>query len=156
MITWMLLPELKKWPVSYIQNVVQVPFKVDKAHSGNSDTVSRMYAFSRELDEELKNTGVIVSVLHPAPLKAVNDLQMEDSFSPMSAMVPRRIAEVAVRKMLLGARLIVPGFWNFVTFYFNKHTSLWFKSPLKRVIPREEVLFPDQNQSLHYSVGSPQ
>ena len=115
-------------------------------------TPARMYAFSKELDVELKQSGVIVSVLHPAPMKPVKEENYsEESYNPMIAMGPRRIAEVAVRKMLLGNRLIVPGFWNWLNFLMNKRTSLWFKSPLRSVIPREEIRFPDE-QSLQPSV----
>jgi short-subunit dehydrogenase len=149
MITWMLLPELKKWPVSYIQNVVPTPYGPNKGIIDNTDTISKMYAFSKELDEELKNSGVIVSVLHPSPVKTISDLQLaDDYFNPMAAMVPRKIAEKAVNGMLSGARLIIPGFRNQVRFYLNKHTSFWFKHPLQTVIPREQDLLNDSKSSL--------
>ena len=32
-------------------------------------SVSKMYAFAKELEDELKNTGISVSMVHPAPIK---------------------------------------------------------------------------------------
>lgn len=152
MITWMLLPELKKWPVSYIQNIVPTPYGPNKGIMDNTDTIAKMYAFSKELDDELKNSGVIVSVLHPSPVKTISDLSLADEgFNPMAAMVPRKIAEKAINGMLSGKRLIIPGFRNLVRFYLNKHTSFWFRLPLQSVVSREEDLLNDSESSLQPS-----
>lgn len=151
-ISWMLLPELIKWPVSYIQNIVPIPFRSNNDIPNNAETISKMYAFSKELDEELKYSGVIVSVLHPAPLKIDPALQFsEDPFNPMVAMAARRIAEKAINGMLSGNRLIIPGLRNRLRFYLNKHTSFWFREPLQSVIPKEEGFNNSSNSSLQPS-----
>ncbi|MBN2697928.1 MAG: SDR family NAD(P)-dependent oxidoreductase [Bacteroidales bacterium] len=154
MITWLLLPELVRWPVAYIQNVVPVPYRTKESSPANSETISEMYAFSKELDEELKDTGVIVSVLHPTHVKTRQEFQLLDDpyvFNPMIAMVPRKIAEQAIRGMLAGERLIIPGFWNRLSFFLNRDTSFWFRLPLRRIIPRDEILNMGKGTSLQTS-----
>jgi short-subunit dehydrogenase len=90
-----------------------------------------MYAFSKELDEELKHTAVSVSMVHPAPIKNMVQ-QIEASTGlfeeEVQTMTPGMIAMKAVNGMLRGDRLIIPGFWNRVQFFLNRQATAWFRS----------------------------
>lgn len=90
-----------------------------------------MYAFSKELDAELKHTGVSVSMVHPAPVKHMMQ-QIELSAGmfeeELQAITPGMIAMKAVNGMLRGDRLIIPGFWNRVQFFLNRQATAWFRS----------------------------
>ena len=115
---------------SYIQHIIPFPFKKEQFSPEMQQSVSKMYAFAKELDEELKHTPVSVSMVHPAPLKnIVPDLELLDGITEeINALTPRLIAMKAVNGMLRGDRLIIPGFWNRVQFFLNRHATSCFRS----------------------------
>ena len=130
LVTWSLLPQMSRLSSSYIQHIIPFPFKKEQFSPEMQQSVSKMYAFAKELDEELKHTPVSVSMVHPAPLKnIVPDLELLDGITEeINALTPRLIAMKAVNGMLRGDRLIIPGFWNRVQFFLNRHATSWFRS----------------------------
>jgi short-subunit dehydrogenase len=129
--TWSLLPQLSKLSASYIQHIIPFPFRREQFSPEMQQSVSKMYAFSKELDEELKHTSVSVSMVHPAPVKIMVQ-QVEASTGlfeeEVQATTPGMIAMKAVNGMLRGDRLIIPGFWNRVQFFLNRQATAWFRS----------------------------
>lgn len=129
--TWSLLPQMSKLSASYIQHIIPFPFRREQLSLEMQQSVSKMYAFSKKLDEELKRTAVSVSIVHPAPLKNMMQ-QMELSSGifeeEVQTLTPGMIALKAVNGMLRGDRLIIPGFWNRVQFFLNRQATTWFKS----------------------------
>jgi len=131
LVTWSLLPQMSKLSSAYIQHIIPFPFRKDQFSPVMQQSVSKMYAFSRELDEELKHTGVAVSMVHPAPLKnMMAQMENTDGFleEEFHTLTPDTIAIKAVNGMLRGDRLIIPGFWNRVQFYLNRQATSWFRS----------------------------
>ncbi len=131
LVTWSLLPQMSKLSSAYIQHIIPFPFRKDQFSPVMQQSVSKMYAFSRELNEELKHTGVAVSMVHPAPLKNMMT-QMEYTNGifeeEIHTLTPGTIAIKAVNGMLRGDRLIIPGFWNRVQFFLNRQATSWFRS----------------------------
>jgi uncharacterized protein len=131
LITWSLLPRMKALPSSYIQHFIPFPFRKEHFSSELQQSVAKMYAFSRELEEELKHSGVSVSMVHAAPVK---NLVEQSEFvgrlfeEEIQAMATSLIATKAIKGMLRGDRLIIPGFRNKILFYLNRHTTSWFRS----------------------------
>lgn len=130
LITWSLLPQMTKLSSSFIQHIIPFPFKKDQFSFDMQQSVSKMYAFAKELDEQLKHTSVSVSLVHPAPIKSmVQQLDLTDGISAeINAYTPGIIALKAVNGMLRGDRLIIPGFWNRVQFFLNRQATAWFRS----------------------------
>jgi len=129
--TWSLLPQLSRLATSYIQHIIPFPLKKDQFNPEMQQSVAKMYAFSRELDEELKYTGVSVSMVHPAPVKNImQQMEFTDGIfeEEIHTLTPGMIAMKAVNGMLRGDRLIIPGFWNRVQFYLNRQATTWFRS----------------------------
>jgi short-subunit dehydrogenase len=93
-------------------------------------SVSKMYAFAKELNEELKHTPVSVSLMHPAPIKNImQEVELNEGYpDEINALTPGIIAMKAVNGMLRGDRLIIPGFWNRVQFFLNRQATSWFRS----------------------------
>ena len=122
---------MSKLSSSFIQHVIPFPFKKEHFNAEMQQSVSKMYAFAKELDEELKHTPVSVSMVHPAPIKNVM-LQMEfkDRIfeDEIRTLTPGIIASKAVNGMLRGDRLIIPGFWNRIQFFLNRSATSWFRS----------------------------
>jgi short-subunit dehydrogenase len=130
LVTWNLLPQMSKLPSAYIQHIIPFPFRKNQFSPVMQQSVSKMYAFSRELNEELKQTGVAVSMVHPAPLKNMRaQMDYTDGIfeEEIHTITPRTIAIKAVNGMLRGDRLIVPGFWNRVQFFLNWQATSWFR-----------------------------
>jgi short-subunit dehydrogenase len=130
LITWSLLTHMSKLSSSYIQHIIPFPFKKEQFSAELQHSVSKMYAFARELDEELRNSTVSVSIMHPAPIR---NLITEPGESNMfdtqeSTISPAAIAEKGIQGMLRGDRLIIPGFWNRIYFFLNKQATSWFRS----------------------------
>ena len=133
LITWSLLPQMTKLSSSFIQHIIPFPFKKDQFSFDMQQSVSKMYAFAKELDEQLKHSSVAVSLVHPAPIKnMVQQLDLTDGISEeINAYTPGIIALKAVNGMLRGDRLIIPGFWNRVQFFLSRQATAWFRSENK-------------------------
>lgn len=131
LITWSLLPQMSKLSSSFIQHVIPFPFKKEQFNAEMQQSVSKMYAFAKELDEELKHTPVSVSMVHPAPIKnMMHQLEFKDRIfeEEIRTLTPGIIASKAVNGMLRGDRLIIPGFWNRIQFFLNRSATSWFRS----------------------------
>lgn len=131
LITWSLLPQMSSLPTSYIQHFIPFPFRKEQFSSELQHSVAKMYSFTKELEEELKHTGVSVSMVHPAPIK--NIMQQMESIGrifeeDIQSLAPGLIAMKAVKGMLRGDRLIIPGLRNKIQFYLNRHATSWFSS----------------------------
>jgi len=129
LITIGLLPRMKRLSASYIQHIIPFPFKKENSTADMQHSVSKMYAFAKELEEELKETGVSVSMVHPAPMKKIADFEMFDGLTgEINTMSTQLVAMKAVNGMLRGDRLIIPGFRNKIQYFLNRHAASWLKS----------------------------
>ena len=131
LITWSLLPQMRNLPASYIQHIIPFPFKKEHFNAPLQQSVSKMYAFTKELDDELKHTGVSVSMVHPAPIKNIMEkIELTGRIfeEEILTLLPSIIAMKAVNGMLRGDRLIIPGFWNKVQFFMNRQATKWFRA----------------------------
>jgi short-subunit dehydrogenase len=130
MITMALLPQMRQLSASYIQHIIPFPFKKEQFSAEIQESVSKVYAFARELDDQLKDTGVSVSMVHPAPVRSlVPDSEIFDGLTEeVSTLTPRLIAMKAVNGMLRGDRLIIPGFRNRIQYFLSRHATSWFRS----------------------------
>ena len=128
--TWNLLPQMKELPSSYIQHIIPFPFRREQFNADLQSSVAKMYAFTKELEEELKQSGVSVSMVHPAPIKSLM-FQMENIGrlfeEDIQLLAPGMIAKKAINGMLSGERLIIPGLRNRIQFYLNRHATSWFR-----------------------------
>jgi len=131
MFTRSLLPQIKSLPSSFIQHIIPFPFRKEQFSSDLQHSVAKMYAFTKELEQELKHSGVSVSMVHPAPIKSIIK-QMENIGrifeEDMQVLEPALIARKAVNGMLRGDHLIIPGLRNRVLFYLNRHATSWFRA----------------------------
>ena len=131
MLTWSLLPQIKSLSSSFIQHIIPFPFRREQFNSDLQHSVAKMYAFTKELEEELKHSGVSVSMVHPAPIKSIVQ-QMENIGrifeEDIQTLETSMIARNAINGMLKGDRLIIPGLRNRILFYLNRHATSWFRA----------------------------
>ena len=138
LITWSLLPMMSKLSSSYIQHIIPFPFKKKQFTFDMQQSVSKMYSFAKELEDELKHTAVSVSMVHPAPIRnIIQQVEFKDGLfeEEIHTLTPAKIALKAVNGMLRGDRLIIPGFWNRIQFYLNRQATSWFRSAQESLEP---------------------
>lgn len=130
MLTMNLLPQMRNHP-SFIQHIIPFPFRREQFSTDLQHSVAKMYAFTKELEEELKHSGVSVSMVHPAPIKNIVQ-QMENIGrifeEDFQTLAPGFIAMKAINGMLRGDHLIIPGLRNKIQFYLNRQATSWFRS----------------------------
>ena len=121
---------MKELSSSYIQHIIPFPFRKEQFNTELQQSVAKMYAFTKELEEGLKHSAVSLSMVHPAPIKSLI-LQMENIGrifeEDFQQLAPGLIAKKAVNGMLRGDRLIIPGLRNKILFYMNRHATSWFR-----------------------------
>jgi short-subunit dehydrogenase len=131
LLTWSLLPLMRGLSSSFVQHIIPFPFRKEQFSTDLQQSVAKMYAFTKELEEELKHSSVSVSMVHPAPIKNIMQ-QMENIGrifeEDFLTLAPGYIAMKAVNGMLRGNRLIIPGLRNKIQFYLNRHATSWFRS----------------------------
>ncbi len=155
MLTRLLLPQLKTRPRAYILNVSSlaafspVPYKTvypaSKAFIQN---------FSLGLNAELSNTCVNVSVLNPGPILTNPDVSKridgQSHYVKLSVMKPETVACIAIRKMLKGKTVIIPGFMNRFNAFFIRLVPVGFKILVGTIIFKRE-LKKRQGRQVHES-----
>jgi short-subunit dehydrogenase len=141
--TQLLLPLLEKNTPAYVLNVASMagfaPIPIKNMYSA---TKSAVIFFSYALRYQLKEKNISVSCLAPGPVptkvEVVDETKRQlGKFGEMMKVPPDRVGEIAVRKMLHGRMIIVPG------------TLAGMMSVLLRVMPRRWAA------ALYHRVGKP-
>ncbi|MDX1902698.1 MAG: SDR family NAD(P)-dependent oxidoreductase [Thermonemataceae bacterium] len=112
-LTYLFLPQLKKNTPAYILNVSSmaglftIPFKTVYSASKNY-----VYVFSRALREELRGTGVSVTVLNPGGMltnaRIIEDTEKMGKMAKIITATPQEVALQAVRAMFAKKAVCVP------------------------------------------------
>lgn len=119
--TYHFLPELLKHSQAHILSLssleARLPLPYKAIYTGTKNFV---YAFSLAIAQELKFSNIKVSVLCPGPVLTNPDglsrINAHGSRSKLLMMYPEQVAAIAIRAMLKGRQVIVPGFLNSVFF----------------------------------------
>ncbi|MCO6478094.1 MAG: SDR family NAD(P)-dependent oxidoreductase [Phaeodactylibacter sp.] len=109
------LPELRKHSRAYILNMssmeATLPLPYKAVYTGTKNFV---YSFSLALREELRRTNVSVSVICPGPVLTNPDglerIKAHGGRAKLLLAMPEDVARIAIRGMLKGKQVIVPGF----------------------------------------------
>lgn len=117
MLTHLFIPELLQQKNARILNISSlaafspIPFKTVYPASK-----AFVYSFSLGLHEELRDTPVSVSVLHPGPMKTTDEntkrLARHGLWAKMSTLTVEEVAQIAIRDMHRGKPVIIPGVLN--------------------------------------------
>jgi short-subunit dehydrogenase len=119
--TYHFLPDLLKHDGAYILSLssleARLPLPYKAIYTGTKNFV---YAFSLAIAQELKFSNVKVSVLCPGPVltnpEGLSRINAHGSKSKLLMMYPDQVARIAIRNMLKGRQVIVPGFLNSIFF----------------------------------------
>jgi uncharacterized protein len=139
----LLIPELQRHRQAWILNVSSmaafspIPYKTIYPASK-----AFVYNFSRCLNQELKGTGVSVSVIHPGPILTNPDVIVrivrQGRAGKIGLLQAGEIARLGIDGVLAGKKVIIPGFMNkFNRFLMSAVPEGIRLGTLSRVIRRE-------------------
>ncbi len=117
LLTRLFIEELKSRDKSFILNVSSIAaFKPMPYKTVYPASKAYVYSFSVGLGEELKATGVQVSVLHPGPMDTSDEnagrIEQHGFLGKLVCLTVDEVADIAVSKMMVGKKVIVPGIFN--------------------------------------------
>jgi len=113
LLTLLFLPGMKKLKSAYILNIssfgafVPLPYKCVYAA-----TKTYLLFLSQAINHELKDTNVQVTSVHPSGVsseRAINNIRKSSLMARITALSPEDLAHLAVKNMLSGKKLVVPG-----------------------------------------------
>jgi short-subunit dehydrogenase len=117
LLTKLFLPHLQAREMAYILNVASVaafsPIPYKTVYPASKAFV---YSFSMSLQEELKDTSVKVSVLHPGAMATNTDLEnrikKHGRWGKLSTLSTDEVAQEALQSLFSGKKVIIPGVFN--------------------------------------------
>jgi short-subunit dehydrogenase len=134
LLTRLLLPNLKRQEgKSFILNVASMasfsPMTYKAVYSASKAYV---YYFSRALAEELKNTNVFVSVVHPGPMKTnaevTRSIEKQGRMAKIYGLItPERTARIAIKHLENNVPFIVPGIVNWLNWIAMRLIPIQFQ-----------------------------
>lgn len=137
--TYRFLPHLERHAEAFILNVssleARLPLPYKAVYTGTKNFV---YAFSLAIGQELKFTSVKVSVLCPGPVltnsEGLSRINAHGRRSKLLMMYPEQVARIAVKGMLNGRQVIVPGLLNSFVFALGSLLPVrWKMSALEKL-----------------------
>jgi len=145
LLTYLLLPNLKRHIKSYILNVASMasfsPIAFKTVYPASKSFV---YSFSRCLNEEFRDTNVSVCVLHPGPMKTNVEvskrIETQGYLASLGIQSPEVVAHTAIRKLFRDKSIIIPGYMNKINWLLMKIIPTSVRIPLiSRIVKREIV-----------------
>ena len=127
------LKDLKSCKQSYILNVSSLVafFRFPKKQV-YAATKTFLLAFSESLGKEVQSAGVHVSVLCPGGMDTTWEITLQNHLngtwiSKQAVMTPAMVAAIAVKQLLKGKKLIIPGLWNQFFVFLDRIMPLLIK-----------------------------
>jgi short-subunit dehydrogenase len=119
--TYHFLSDLQQHNEAYILSLSSLEARLPLPYKAvYTATKNFIYAFSLAIAQELKFSNIKVSVLCPGPVltnpEGLSRINAHGRRSKILMMYPEEVARIAVRAMLKGKQVIVPGFLNAVFF----------------------------------------
>ena len=144
LLTHQLLPNLMSNKPSHILNVSSMAsFSPMGYKAVYSATKRYIQHFSKALEQELKSTGVSVSVVHPGPMKTNTDVIKRIShhkfFGKFGLLEPEYVASESIRRMLNGNSTILIGFASKVNWFLLTQIPSSIRLPLIARSVRKEM-----------------
>jgi short-subunit dehydrogenase len=136
LITHQLLPNLlSQKEKSYILNVSSMASFSPIAYKTVYPASKRfIHDFSRGLSQELKDSNVFVSVVHPGPMKTNADvtkrITRQGILGKVGLLTPQKAAYLTIRQLFKMDGSILPGWFNTVNWILMSILPDWIKIPL--------------------------
>ncbi len=144
LITHQLLPNLMAHKNAYILNVSSMasfsPFGYKTVYSASKRYIQH---FSKALQQELKNTGVSISVVHPGPMKTnvevIERIKKHNFFGRFGLESPDHVAHSSIKRMLRKQNSILIGFANKVNRLLLTYVPARIRLPILAKAVKKEL-----------------
>ena len=151
LITHQLLPELKTHKQSYILNVASMasfsPIGYKTIYPASKVFV--LY-FTRGLNQELKGTGVLVSAVHPGPMRTnslvTKRIDEMGFFGRIGLLTPEYVAARSLNLLFRGRIIIIPGWLNHLTWFGMKAVPVSIRLPFISNLVKKELIASSKKQ----------
>jgi short-subunit dehydrogenase len=165
LLTRLMIENLKRQPRAWIMNISSMaafspmPFKTLYPASK-----AFVYYFSRGLAEELKDTRISVSVVHPGPMMTNDEVSSRIRKHGLSGRLcllsTESIADFSIGEMLKGKKVIIPGFMNKINRILLKLVPLSLQMSLlsrmvKGELGNEIIKLPQRNGEVNGYLSKP-
>ncbi|MCH5599577.1 SDR family NAD(P)-dependent oxidoreductase [Niabella ginsengisoli] len=141
LLTHQLLPNLLRQQQAYILNVSSMaafsPIGYKTVYPASKTFI---HSFSRGLSEELKNTGVVVSVVNPGAMATNEDVCQRIKnlgiIGRMTLLQPDKVAASCIKKLFKRDRVIMVNPWSWLAIAL---LPIWIKLPLLTYNIKKEI-----------------
>lgn len=159
LLTHQLLPVMRRQRQAWILNVSSmVSFSPIGYKTVYPATKVFVLNFSRGLFQELKGSGVFVSVVHPGPMKTNADTAMriekQGWRGQVGLIAPGEMARRSLDRLFRKDSLILIGWMNKMNWLLMKTVPVWIRLPLITNIVRKEILSSKRKVNEHESIGN--
>ena len=153
LMTRLFVPELKKRERSFILNVSSIAaFKPMPYKTVYPASKAYVYSFSVGLGEELKETSIHVSVLHPGPMDTSEEnagrINKHGFLGKLVHLSVDEVAEISVQQLLAGKKVIIPGIFNKICIRLLKTIPREIAMPILTKVLRKEAYNIPQRQKV--------
>ncbi|HET8572537.1 MAG TPA: SDR family NAD(P)-dependent oxidoreductase [Edaphocola sp.] len=159
LLTHQLLPVMRRQKQAWILNVSSMAsFSPIGYKTVYPATKVFILNFSRGLYQELKGSGVFVSVVHPGPMKTNADTAMriekQGWRGQVGLIAPGEMARRSLDRLFRKDSLILVGWMNKMNWLLMKTVPVWIRLPLITNIVRKEILSSKEKINEHESIGN--
>lgn len=144
LLTWLLLPNLRQQKQAFVLNVSSMaafnPIGFKTVYPASKAFIRH---WSLGLREELRGTGVSVSVVCPGPMKTnadvVQRIENHGFRGKIGLLSPEEVAAIAIRQMVRRKATIIPGLANQLNYHLMSLLPLRLVTWLVSKVVRKEV-----------------
>lgn len=145
LLTRLFIPELKQKEKAFVLNISSIAaFKPMPFKTVYPASKAFVYSFSVGLGEELKDTSVQISVLHPGPMDTSEDnssrLNKHGFLGRLVLLTVEDIAEIGVNRMFAGKKVIIPGIFNKICINLLKIIPRQIALPIISKVLKKEIV----------------
>jgi hypothetical protein len=151
----LMIPELRRHAKSWIMNISSMaafsPMPYKTIYPASKAFV---YFLSRGLAEELKETSISVSVVHPGPIMTNDEvserIKKHGMLGRICLVSTEKIASISLREMLRGSKVIIPGRLNKLNHFLMKWVPVSIRMALFTRMVRCELMPPKKNANYDF------
>lgn len=151
LLTRLFVPELKQQKKAFVLNISSMAaFKPIPYKTVYPASKAFVFSFSIGLREELKNTSIKVSVMHPGPMHTNSEnsqrLHNQGFLGKMIMLDVDEAAKIGVSQTLAGRKIIIPGFVNKISCRLMKIMPTFMAMPIFSKILRKDLALRSKMQ----------
>lgn len=139
-----IMPNLLRQPKAYMLNVSSMASFTPVGYKTVYPATKRFIQhFSKGLHQELRHTGVCVSVVHPGPMKTnpevASRIERQGVFGQLGLLTPEYVAQRSITQLFKEDTLILIGWMNKINWLLMGIIPVWIRMPLMTSIISREI-----------------